>query len=51
MKKYEKPTLEVVQIRVKEDIANNGDGNTTGYLIDGTDYVAMGFNEMGDLPS
>jgi hypothetical protein len=32
MKKYEKPTVEVVEIRVKEDIAANN-GNTTIYLL------------------
>ena len=31
MKKYEKPTLEVVQIRVEENIANKG--NTTIYKL------------------
>lgn len=31
MKKYEKPTVEVVEIRVKENIASNG--NTTIYNL------------------
>lgn len=40
MKKYEKPTLEVVQIRVEEDIAKSG--NTTAYkLSDGAVYMGM----------
>lgn len=29
MKKYTKPTLDIVQLRVKEDLANNG--NLTTY--------------------
>jgi hypothetical protein len=45
MKKYEKPTLEVVQIRVEEDIAKNG--NTTAYRIDSTgEIVTMGIFDL-----
>lgn len=42
MKKYEKPTLEVVQIRVEEDIAKKDVGNTTAYkLSNGAVYMGM----------
>ncbi|MCK9478038.1 MAG: hypothetical protein M0R40_00865 [Firmicutes bacterium] len=50
MKKYEKPTLEVVQIRVKEDIANTGKGNVTAYNVDGN-LVGMGISPFGVDPS
>ena len=47
MKNYEKPTLKVVQIRVKEDIAN--EGNTTVYEIDGYAMGGMGMITLGDI--
>lgn len=47
MKKYEKPALEIIQLRVKENLANNG--NTTVYNSMNSTTYAMEILGLGEV--